>query len=199
MLNNDREINECLEFLHIMSAQWETAKHCHSALSLLFSNIQQSAQESEGYQGPSHRAEEEPATSANKKRRLDNNPAYPNGEQEPMHPPLIPDPDPEERQEQPPINPDAQVSQPNQYITDSYDDPAAIPVADNATANNILSEADNNRFFFFSDETSSSPGQAPGPGLSGVGNFDLNMVDLFQAPATSGSLFDLFGQQFPSF
>ncbi|KAK1149330.1 hypothetical protein N8T08_006552 [Aspergillus melleus] len=34
-----REISECLDFLHLMSTQWETAKHCHRALSLLAHNI----------------------------------------------------------------------------------------------------------------------------------------------------------------
>ncbi|GAQ11362.1 hypothetical protein ALT_8683 [Aspergillus lentulus] len=36
------EINDCLTFLRIMSAHWETAKHCHRALSLLAENIRQS-------------------------------------------------------------------------------------------------------------------------------------------------------------
>ncbi|KAL4891645.1 tartrate dehydrogenase [Aspergillus ambiguus] len=36
------EINKCLVILHAMSAQWDTAKHCHRALSLLAHHIHQS-------------------------------------------------------------------------------------------------------------------------------------------------------------
>lgn len=195
---HNSEINECLKFLRIMSAQWETAKHCHSALTLLFSNIQQSAQEPQGY---SDRAKGEGSTiNTNKKRRLDNNPSYHRGGRESMHLPLVPKNDPNEQQhQQPTINPVSQSPEPNQELANSYNDAIAIPSADIATAADDFTEADNNRLFFFSDNTSSNPGQGPGPGLSGVGNFDLNMVDLFQAPANFDSLFDLFGQQYPSF
>lgn len=117
-----------------------------------------------------------------------------------MHPPLVPNPEPEEQQQQQPtINPVSQSPEPNRELTNPYNDPIAIPSADIATADNDFTEADNNRLIFFSDGTSSTPGQGPGPGLSGVGNFDLNMVDLFQAPANFDSFFDLFGQQYPSF
>ncbi|THC99420.1 hypothetical protein EYZ11_001144 [Aspergillus tanneri] len=34
-----QEITKCLDFLHLMSTQWETAKHCHRALTLLLQNI----------------------------------------------------------------------------------------------------------------------------------------------------------------
>ncbi|BCR84190.1 transcription factor domain-containing protein [Aspergillus chevalieri] len=188
-----QEINECLEFLYIMSPQWETARHCHSALSLLFSNIRQSAQEPQGYR---HRAEDEgSATNTNKKRRLDNNPSYYADGQEQMRPSLVPNPNLEEQQQQSTINPVSQSPEPNQELVNSYD-PTSIS-ADAATADNGFTEADNNRLFYFSDGTTSNPGQ--GPGLSGVGNFDLNMVDLFQAPSNFDSLFDLFGQQYPSF
>lgn len=117
-----------------------------------------------------------------------------------MHLPLVPKNDPNEQQhQQPTINPVSQSPEPNQELANSYNDAIAIPSADIATAADDFTEADNNRLFFFSDNTSSNPGQGPGPGLSGVGNFDLNMVDLFQAPANFDSLFDLFGQQYPSF
>ncbi|OJJ47741.1 hypothetical protein ASPZODRAFT_131300 [Penicilliopsis zonata CBS 506.65] len=36
-----QEINECLKFLKVMSQQWETAKHCYSALSSLNNKIKQ--------------------------------------------------------------------------------------------------------------------------------------------------------------
>ncbi|PKX89543.1 transcription factor domain-containing protein [Aspergillus novofumigatus IBT 16806] len=36
------EITDCLTFLRVMSADWDTAKHCHRALSLLAENIRQS-------------------------------------------------------------------------------------------------------------------------------------------------------------
>ncbi|KAK9655655.1 hypothetical protein HCH54_000353 [Aspergillus fumigatus] len=36
------EINDCLAFLRIMSTHWDTAKHCHRALSLLAENIRHS-------------------------------------------------------------------------------------------------------------------------------------------------------------
>jgi hypothetical protein len=40
-----REIRGCLEILQVMSKQWETAKHCHTALSFLLLNIQRMNQQ----------------------------------------------------------------------------------------------------------------------------------------------------------
>ncbi|KAL2007780.1 hypothetical protein VTN00DRAFT_7762 [Thermoascus crustaceus] len=44
-----REINECLEILRIMSGQWETAKHCHMALSVLLLNIRRQSNDQNNY------------------------------------------------------------------------------------------------------------------------------------------------------
>ncbi|KAE8134125.1 fungal-specific transcription factor [Aspergillus pseudotamarii] len=38
-----QEISKCLDFLQLMSSQWETAKNCHRALALLTRNIQHSS------------------------------------------------------------------------------------------------------------------------------------------------------------
>ncbi|GAB1204030.1 hypothetical protein APSETT445_002679 [Aspergillus pseudonomiae] len=38
-----QEISKCLDFLQLMSPQWETAKNCHRALTLLSRNIQHSS------------------------------------------------------------------------------------------------------------------------------------------------------------
>lgn len=40
-ITQNREITKCLTILHTMSTQWEAAKHCHRALSLLSRTIQE--------------------------------------------------------------------------------------------------------------------------------------------------------------
>ncbi|KAF7181688.1 hypothetical protein CNMCM7691_000985 [Aspergillus felis] len=70
------EITDCLTFLRIMSAHWDTAKHCHRALSLLAENIRHSftsAQQprSSDSKGINSSSREEPSSpSASKRRRL---------------------------------------------------------------------------------------------------------------------------------
>ncbi|KAL1970662.1 hypothetical protein VTN77DRAFT_4306 [Rasamsonia byssochlamydoides] len=44
-----QEIRECLDILRIMSSQWETAKHCHNALSFLLLNIQRQSGHRDSY------------------------------------------------------------------------------------------------------------------------------------------------------
>ncbi|GFF43010.1 transcriptional activator protein acu-15 [Aspergillus udagawae] len=70
------EITDCLTFLRIMSVHWDTAKHCHRALSLLAENIRHSftsaqpprTSDSEGIDSSSR--EEPSSPTANKRRRL---------------------------------------------------------------------------------------------------------------------------------
>lgn len=40
LINYYREISNCLDILHAMCRQWDIAKHCHTALSILLLNIQ---------------------------------------------------------------------------------------------------------------------------------------------------------------
>lgn len=44
----NREIDSCSEFLDLMSSQWETAQHCHSALSFLATRVRQAGDDSTG-------------------------------------------------------------------------------------------------------------------------------------------------------
>ncbi|GIK02297.1 hypothetical protein Aspvir_006346 [Aspergillus viridinutans] len=68
------EISDCLNFLRIMSAHWDTAKHCHRALSLLAENIRHSftsAQRprSSDSKGIDSSSREEPSSPNGSKRR----------------------------------------------------------------------------------------------------------------------------------
>lgn len=57
----------------------------------------------------------------------------------------------------------------------------------------------NHHLLFFPDGSPRSTDMGMGIGM-GMGNFDLNMVDLLHgSSADFDSLFDMFGQQFPSF
>lgn len=198
----DREINECLGFLDIMSAQWETAKHCHSALSLLSTNIRQSSHTNHTpgtririphSHDSASRDEHTTNATRNKKRRLDpsTHPVDPapvstttqsrdnnNLETKPQH------------QHQDPISPPTLAPEPETYQNPTLPDlhlDYDLTLYDNDYNHNLPTIPD----------ISSNP---PSIGVGvGVGNFDLNMVGLLQDGDDGVFDFELFGSRFPSF
>ncbi|KAJ6102072.1 hypothetical protein N7486_004499 [Penicillium sp. IBT 16267x] len=148
-----QEIDDCSEFLRRMSSQWETARQCHHALSLLSAKIRQMGNEQQSVVNPHAYAVRTPdindisiASFDRKRLQVDD-------------PNSVPEPRPE-------INP-----MPSRY---------------NESGNNSILAED----LGFQNEDAGC--------LAGGSSFDLNMVDLLDG-ADFNSLFDLIGQQYPSF
>jgi len=166
MLTTLREIDECSEFLRRMSSQWETARQCHHALSLLSSKIKKMSNEQQSPANPHAYAVRTPdrndtsINSFNREISQQEEIISADGHRiEAEYASIIPEPRPE-------INP--MPSRCNESVNDS-----------------ILAED--------LDFQSEDAGY-----LAGGSSFDLNMVDLLDG-ADFDSLFDLIGQQYPSF
>ena len=187
-----------------MSTQWETARHCHSALSMLSINIRQSASTSaikeshtaiEDHDNDNENENEEETTNANKKRKPNPNPtAFPTANHEIQPADQAPAPVPELFNSQDYEN----RAPPPEPIQEPTIHPSHHPIADtNPTYSQELDNNNNHHLLFFPDGSPRSTDTGMGMGM---GNFDLNMVDLLHgSSADFGSLFDMFGQQFPSF
>ncbi|KAE8396589.1 fungal-specific transcription factor [Aspergillus alliaceus] len=148
-----QEITECLEFLHIMSTQWETAKNCHRALALLSRNIQHASTAHRPSEPISGRIRPEDDPDTRKKRRLNSHPTMRN----------------------------SRLGSPGLETTDNDSDD------NDGTRNlNATNASAEDRLFF------------PDGGAHNAMDFELNMVDLLQG-ANFDNLFDMFGQQYPSF
>ncbi|KAE8374040.1 fungal-specific transcription factor [Aspergillus bertholletiae] len=165
-----REISKCLDFLHLMSTQWETAKNCHRALTLLSRNIQHSStvpslllhRPSEPCNMLSRTRSEDDTTNdpdMRKRRRLNSHPGTRNA----------------------------------RFGASGFEKAAAtrdgtvlLPsdTGDGMKESGLGSPE--NRLFF------------PGVSSQSVMDSDLNMVDLLQG-ANLDDLFDMFGQQYPTF
>lgn len=186
--------------------QWETARHCHSALSLLSTNIRQSAQhtstsaikdshttfEYDDHENENESENKEENTTANKKRKPNPNPTtFPTANHE-IQPALIESSNFQDYENPaPPPPPPGPIQEPT--INPPHD-----PIADTNPA--YSQEMDNNHhLLFFPDGSRRSTDMGMGMGM-GMGNFDLSMVDMLHgSSADFDSLFDMFGQQFPSF
>lgn len=165
MLTAIREIDDCSEFLRRMSSQWETARQCHHALSLLSTKIKRMGNEQQSLANPHAYALRSPDGNDSSIHSI-----YPERYQQDItsadrhhteagYPRVNPEPRPE-------INP-----MPSRYKESAND--------------SILAED----LGFQSDDAGY---------LAGGSSFDLNMVDLLDG-ADFDSLFDLIGQQYPSF
>lgn len=161
-----REIDDCLKFLRHMSSQWETARQCHHALSLLSTKIKQMGNEQQSLANPHAYAVRTPdgnddsINSIHSERYQQDDRTSADGHHtEAGYPRVIPEPRPE-------INP----------MPSRYNEPAN---------DSILAED-----LGFQREDAGY--------LAGGSSFDLNMVDLLDG-ADFDSLFDLIGQQYPSF
>ncbi|KAF9885787.1 hypothetical protein FE257_012369 [Aspergillus nanangensis] len=180
-LNNDnREINKCLDVLRIMSTQWETAKHCHRALSLLSHRVQQSSSSA--------------AVS------IPTSPLAPNTRH------VVNDlDDPDNARKKRRLNPESSPIDDVAEIHSNYTSTAAVAGIDtghggplpspsaprmqgSAPPNPILPSDPAPQGLFL-------PGDSATTSLM---ELDLNMVDLLQG-ANFDNLLDMFGQQYPSF
>ncbi|KAJ5403468.1 hypothetical protein N7509_003339 [Penicillium cosmopolitanum] len=194
-----QEIDACSGFLNRMSVQWETARHCQLALSVLAAKIRQVQND------PDAAAR---AHSYTLRRR---------GEAEPL--------DPAEQREQKRAKLNRRSSEPHSPRGTLSDDalvrrhasqsdvsyPPAIAGFGNHTVMGLQPGLDSVQRHFQPVNLNGEPTLADTPSslaldfqqtdasqLQNGPNFDLNMVDLLQG-ANFDSLFDIIGQQYPSF
>lgn len=194
-----REINDCLSILQAMCRQWEIARHCHTALSILHLNIQR--QESLGSKRL-HQPDNKPSTPSRrtKKRktilaRYEEDTTYN----------LIDNKDYQTQDSHDPtIAQQTEISHPNVSSSAMYNtDPHPLsestttqiyqePLADDTTISpseaSILTMPDNNN----SNNEIIDGFQWPDESSFLTTNFDLNMTDLFQNSSWDPMLFDAF-------
>lgn len=184
-LTVDREIDACSEFLKQMSPQWQTAKHCHMALSLMSAKIKQMERHPNGpnphaytMRHPGETYSMDPIEMRRQDLMNDQN----DGPQGRFHPIA------EEPQRQ------ADASLEDSHLHDSRPGLDAAPLgpfqSNNFNGESLL--ADN------ATQSSELNFQNVDSGQFAGSSFDLNMIDLLQG-ADFNSLFDIVGQQYPSF
>ncbi|CAI7621695.1 unnamed protein product [Penicillium glandicola] len=182
-----QEIDEFSGFLRLMSSQWETAKHCHMSLSVLAAKIQQSERSSDptansqAYvtrcsEGNPTVVESMTAHEENRRRlsRLSHLQDEPGLSAEPSDLGL-------------------QSSARGKYMHRGHD-PTLVPSVSmhpsQMQEQGILADTPSSLQMDLQDMDPTH--------LEGISNFDLNMVDLIEG-ANFDTLFDMIGQQFPSF
>lgn len=211
-----------------MSTQWETASHCHSALSVLSANIQHSIHNpASGLQTNVPPTLETDNTNSNnhngedgnnprpKKRRLRTYPADDNDNEDTQTPPTtattgnafhIPNsiPSISTPQNQQPQYPASSAPASTSSAAQARPPPALDPFSTPDTIDHNHNHAPTRLLYFPDAQYPLSPYPAS-PRAPGVGNFDLNMGDLLagspglDAGAGFDSFLDLFGGQFPGF
>ncbi|KAJ5328290.1 hypothetical protein N7452_008680 [Penicillium brevicompactum] len=184
LAKGSQEIEQISEFLRLMSAQWETAKHCHMSLSVLAAKIKQTPDGADSNSqvyatrgsptlGESLHVREE------RRRKLSGQLPVPEN-----HPKLAEGANF--------VNRGHQFNESNIDHTwrgeDSTWDQSAQVLDESEYG--TLAETPSSLHMTFQDTNASQ--------FEGVSNFDLNMVDLIQG-ANFDSLFDITGQQYPSF
>lgn len=158
-----------------MSGQWETARHCHMALYMLATKIRQTEDNLEETSHPhayALRDREARSLEFSEVRRQKRFSGSPTGGHQ--------------RETQSPGRTSETSPNPTSQATQSAFDPTSrlSHLPEEPTLGGMPAELD------FSNM---DPSQLPGSS-----NFDLNMVDLLQG-ANFDSLFDVIGQQYPSF
>ncbi|KAJ5170254.1 uncharacterized protein N7500_003037 [Penicillium coprophilum] len=182
-----QEIEECSRFLRLMSTQWETAKHCHMSLSVLAAKIQQSESgsnstaDSQGY--VMRRSEGSPTFVESLDTRGENRRRFSRMSHSQEEPGLAAE--------------SSDLEKRNGIWGESMhkgNDPTLFPSASThppqMEEQGILADTHSSLHMDLQD---TNPAQ-----FEGTSNFDLNMVDLIDG-ANFDSLFDMIGQQFPSF
>lgn len=171
--NDDREIHECSEFLNHMSHQWETARHCHMALTLLSTKIAQGEahpdrlSHSHSYaMGTPREAPLSNTPGMGRKRKLRDSHGHETRDPEMQSPGSAPG--------------TSSRSPPVEFGTTPRMSQYPIP-GDTATGESSV------------EMDWVNPNQ-----IHESSTFDLNMVDLLQG-ANFDSLFDMVGQQYPGF
>ncbi|OQE39323.1 hypothetical protein PENCOP_c007G04867 [Penicillium coprophilum] len=182
-----QEIEECSRFLSLMSTQWETAKRCHMSLSVLAAKIQQSESGSDstadsqsyvmrGSEGSPMFVESLNPRGENRRRlsRMSHSQEEPGLPAEPS--------DLEQRNNI--------WGESMHKGNDSTLFPSASIYPPQIEEQGILADTPSSLHMDLRD---TNPAQ-----FEGTSNFDLNMVDLIDG-ANFDTLFDMIGQQFPSF
>lgn len=194
-----------MDYLHIMSTKWETAQHCHSALSVLSTNIRHvmdtpsiepsNHTDSKNQNNNRNEATDTATATRSKRRRLSF--PYPTNEE----------PHPLDHQSHYPAAPSTQTQPLSAFTPDTQNTASASTSAAGAGANAARTTA---YLYFPETQQVPLPSQPASPRFPGAGNFDLNMGDLLtgDAAAAAGlesagagldSFLDLFGGQFPGF
>ncbi|KAF7597079.1 hypothetical protein BBP40_010553 [Aspergillus hancockii] len=184
------EITKCLDFLQIMSSQWETAKNCHRALTLLSQNIQHSStptpfRPSEPIEARCKQGDDDDNDyvdrDTRKKRRLNSHTTMRTSRLG---------------------SSGLEATGDDETSDQTLNVPNVSSGADIRSSNNTLEPLQNNnrsRLLMSPDTVQSTEDRLFFPeGSHTVMDFDLNMVDLLQG-ANFDNLFDMFGQQYPSF
>ena len=187
-----------MDYLHIMSTQWETARHCHSALSVLSSNIRQAMDTPSTEPSPAdntsnrnnNRNDEAPTRS--KRRRLS-----------------LSQPSNEESQQALSSSAAAAAGGGGAQAQAQAQQPMYSNTPDTQNTTSASATATTAYLYFPEAQQAPLPSQPSSPKLPGAGNFDLNMGDLLTGDAAAGldagggtgldSFLDLFGGQFPGF
>lgn len=168
-----------------MASQWETAKHCHMSLSVLAAKIKQAEANSDptrsqayATRGPEGSPTLVETLNAREERRQEL------GDQSPL--------------------PEGQYSRTGETGSEQPAHQAIDSNIDNSGTgqNNMATQLPNRDEHGYLVETPSSLQMdfqnTDAAHFEGISNFDLNMVDLIQG-ANFDTLFDLVGQQYPSF
>ncbi|CAG8925661.1 unnamed protein product [Penicillium salamii] len=179
------EINQISEFLRLMSSQWETAKHCHMSLSVLAAKIQQTPNSTDSHMNSQAYAMRGSPTLVEtlnareeRRRRLSGLSPLPENQTSTAegtfeghgHQSIESNARDSWRGQDSIWNQSTQLPNSNEY-------------------GNLVETPSSLQMNFQHTDTSQ---------FDGVSNFDLNMVDLIQG-ANFDTLFDMIGQQYPSF
>ncbi|KAJ5085936.1 hypothetical protein N7532_010707 [Penicillium argentinense] len=195
-----QEIESCSNFLHQMSTQWETARHCEIALSLLAAKIRE--------------AENEPDAAAKAHayaimRREEGEPLNPSEQREQRRAQLN-NRSAESRTNSQKTPFEANSTQRRAPQTEGpYTEMAGVSLNANFLGTGTVHETVQRPYQSIGLGMDLGPAGAPSSlaldfqqtdssQLAGGSSFDLNMVDLLQG-ANFDSLFDMIGQQYPSF
>lgn len=195
-----------------MSTQWETARHCHMALSLLAKHIKQTTSTSPlacTFRSPKrHSSVTSPtALRAQKRRRLSHPSGSPEGDgiSEKISSSAI---GPSNKEQSGDANPAESSSHASSMLNPetrnpSFRDPQfqSSSQAGPIPLSKVNTTTSRDRSGFSAEAPlleMSFPPDSDSNYLTDGSNFDLNMVDLLQG-ANFDSLFDLIGQQYPSF
>lgn len=179
MLTFYREIEECSEFLRGMSLQWETARHCHMTLSLLSTKIKNMENDPESVTS-SHPYALRNMERANTDLQAD---LYDQGRwssESQTNP----------RNEQSYNSEGIRVPGQGRAGHGTGVAPVASEYSTNLNPDASQSELSSSQALEFQNMGTDY--------LAGGSGFDLNMVDLFGG-SNIDSLFDMIGQQYPSF
>ncbi|OGE51878.1 hypothetical protein PENARI_c012G06175 [Penicillium arizonense] len=190
-----QEIHEFSGFLRLMSDQWETAKHCHMSLSVLAAKIKESEHRANSTANPHVYARGVPgedstlmdSLNAREERRRKLGGASHSQEDHRSST----EPSNSEQWDRK-VHPDTDIDRVHSLGREHGFTaiPSVLVQPSDMNDQSLLTDTPSSTQMNFQDTQPTN--------FEGISNFDLNMVDLFEG-ANLDSLFDMLGQQFPSF